>query len=145
MTTSNGNSLVLPSKLYPKQEDWVRMVPRIADFLRGEFPGRTSFTLLLDGEKIIHTTMAKAAMEEHGLRVLPDWPANSPDLNPQENVWSWAEADLRKAERKSDSFSVFKRRLIHSTRCYPSKKKLVPSMCERMALCLKKKGYNIGT
>ena len=27
--------------------------------------------------------------------MLPGWPPSSPDLNPQENVWSWAEEEVR--------------------------------------------------
>ena len=144
LTTAIGNSLVLPAPLNPTTSDWAKMVPRIAEFLQGEFPQRTSFTLLLDGEKIFHTDEAKRKMEQHGLRILPDWPPNSPDLNPQENVWSTAKKLLRKAEQKGDTFSVFKRRVIHAATSFPNKDALVPSLHKRMALCIAKKGYNIG-
>ena len=84
------------------------MIPRVAGFLQAEFPDMTSHTILLDGEPLLHTDEAKTKMASNGLRVLPDWPAHSPDLNPQENVWSWAKKELRRAERKSDTFAVFK-------------------------------------
>ncbi len=82
-------------------------------------------------------------MQQHGLRILPGWPAHSPDLNPQENVWSWVNDDLRKSERKADTFSVFKRRILQSTHRYPNKAALVPGLCSRMSKCTQKKGYNI--
>jgi hypothetical protein len=34
--------------------------------------------------------------------VLPWWPANSPDLNPIENVWAWMERKLRKRVCRTD-------------------------------------------
>ena len=134
----------MPSPLHPKASDWAKLVPRIAEFLQGEFPERDFSTLLLDGEKIFHAEEAKRKMEQHGLRVLPDWPPNSPDLNPQENAWSTAKVLLRKAERKGDTFTVFKRRVVHAANSFPNKGALVPSLRKRVALCIAKKGYNIG-
>ena len=43
-----------------------------------------------------------------GLRVLKKWPPYSADLNPQENVWGWAEPELRRAEANSDTLVTFK-------------------------------------
>ena len=120
------------------------MIPRVAKFLKDEFPDMTSHTILLDGEPLLHTEGAKQTMADNNLRVLPDWPSHSPGLNPRENVWSWVKKDLRKAECKSDTFAVFKRRLIHSVHRFPGKAKLVPSMRERVRKCIQKKGYNIG-
>ena len=143
MTTSTGQSFAMSCPANPTAKDWVRMLPRIAAFLQKELPDLTAHTILLDGEKLLHTDEAKNAMAERGLRVLPGWPSNSPDLNPQENVWAWVRTDLRKSERKSDTFPVFKRRFLHSVHQYQGKSKLVGSLSKRMALCIKKKGFNI--
>ena len=117
---------------------------RVVQFLQQCFPGRQSHTVLLDGETLLHTDDARAAMREHRVRLLPDWPPHSPDLNPQENVWSWAEAQLRKSEQKSDAFATFRRRIIHISQKYPAKGKLVKSMAGRVTKCIKHKGQNIG-
>ena len=99
------------------------------------FLSRSTYTLLLDGETIMSTKEAKEAMQVCGVRMLPGWPAHSPDLNPQENVWAWTEKHLRKAEKDTDTLTVFKRRILDITKRYEGKEKLVPSMVERLALC----------
>ena len=56
----------------------------------------------------------------------------------------WWEEALRKAENKSDEFSTFKRRVLQVCKSYPGGEKLVPSVAGRVALCIKRKGANIG-
>ena len=73
-------------------------------FLADAFPGRSSYTLLLDGESIMRTPAAKTAMKECGVSLVSPWPPHSPDLNPQENVWAWAEKELRRKEELTDTF-----------------------------------------
>jgi hypothetical protein len=76
-------------------------------------PNKRACQILLDGEQLLHALVAKAAMTEVGLTVLPNWPRYSPDLNPQENVWAWAEERLR-------SFETFKKSgwLPHAARIH---------------------------
>ena len=83
LTTSVGTQLIchVPSRLDSK--GWVKILHRrVGPFMKEAFPNRSSCTILLDGETLLHTDVAKAAMREEGLRALPDWPSHSPDLNP---------------------------------------------------------------
>ena len=42
-----------------------------------------------------HTSRSTVAfLEANGVRVLPDWPPNSPDLNPVEHCWAWMSKQL---------------------------------------------------
>ena len=93
----------------------------------------------------LHAHESKAAMKEWGLVALPRWPAYSPDLNPQENVWPWLEKELRKREHKSDNFATFKRKLTSVVSAYPNASALVLSMHRRMAMCIKQNGDMIKT
>ena len=144
LTTSAGASLLCHVPTQLRAADWVKLVKRrIGPFMRQAFPQRKTCTLLLDGETLMHTPEAKAAMREAGLKPLPDWPSHSPDLNPQENVWAWAEPKLRKAETMADSFEKFKQRVAVVCQKYPGGRKLVPSLAHRMELCLQKAGGSI--
>ena len=54
------------------------------------------FRIRIDSERLLHTEEAKRAFADYGIKPMHGWPKYSPDLNPQENVWSWAEKALRK-------------------------------------------------
>ena len=70
------------------------------------------------------------------MQALPGWPSYSPDLNPQENVWSWIEEALREKERATDSFAVFVQKLLAVARRYPGAEALIPSMSKRVEAVL---------
>jgi hypothetical protein len=108
------------------------------------FPDRSSYTLLLDGESIMHTAEAKASLKANHIRLLPSWPPHSPDLNPQEHVWGWAEDRLRKTEKQTYAVSTFKMRVHAVCKQYTGGAKLVPGLAKRMAKCLQRKGAPIG-
>ena len=113
LTASTGNSLAfLVPKSY-KAENWAADIKKhLKPFLKKEFPTKTAFQILLDGEKLLHAPVAKMAMAACGISVLPNWPKYSPDLNPQENVWPWAEKNLRGREKgKSPTFTTFQKQV----------------------------------
>ena len=81
-----------------------------------------------------------AGFAEFGLQTMASWPKYSPDINPQENVWSWVEQALRKEEQRSDTLAVFCRKLLHVAKRYPGAAALIPSMQKRMQEELRCKG-----
>ena len=84
--------------------------------------------------------VAQATFAEFGMQVLPGWPKYSPDLNPQENVWSWVEQELRKEEKRADTFETFCKKMIMASRRYPAGSALIPSMAQRLEAVLNAKG-----
>ena len=82
-------------------------------------------------------------MTDGGITVFPRWPGYSPDLNPQENVWSWCEDELREEEDDDISFEEFCKLLLKVVKKYPYAKKLVPGMAKRMQELVDKKGHHI--
>ena len=147
LTTSNGKKLVFLVKKPWKSEDWAKMIEeKVTPFLKNAFPNRSSFTILLDGEKLLHAPVAKAAMVKGGIKVFPKWPGYSPDLNPQEHVWAFTEDEVRDVEKDNDTFEIFQQRLVTACRKYPADqaKKLVFGMAKRMQKLVDRKGGHIG-
>ena len=142
-TTSTGQKLAF---LVPKPwstQQWAEEVrTRLAPFLRSCFPGRRDFQILIDGEQLLHGPAAKVALDEAGITILPGWPAYSPDLNPQEHVWKWAEDRLRDIEKDTDSFGQFQMKTMQAVCEYPieSAVKLIPALAKRLPEVIEKKG-----
>ena len=142
-TTSTGQKLAFLVPQPWSTEQWaVELRNRVGPFLRSCFPGRRRFQVLLDGERLLHGPEARSAMAEFGITVLPGWPSYSPDLNPQENVWSWAEDRLRDIELDSDTFGQFQVKVMMAVSEYPIEAgvKLVPCMGKRLGEVIEKGG-----
>ena len=105
------------------------MKEKVGPFLKQAFPRKLSYQVLLDGEPLLHAPEAKAAMTSCKITALPHWPKYSPDLNPQENLWAWAEPKLREKEKAKDTFASFGDKVVATALSYPvaSASKLVPS------------------
>jgi len=141
LTTSNGKSIEF---LVPTPWDatvWAGLVrTKLGPFLKKCYPTTTSFQILLDGGKLLHAPPAKSAYKEFGIATLPKWPKYSPDLNPQENVWAWAEDKLRELETNDNSFLVFQKLCLKAVGQYPAKEKLIGSMAKRVRMLLERQG-----
>ena len=147
MTASNGKMLSFLVPMHITAEVFATFVKkRIGPFLRKSFPSKNSFRVLIDGEKIMHAPPAKASLREFKITALPNWPAHSPDLNPQENVWSGLDDELRAREDASGdySFDGFGKNCLAIIRAYPAPEKLIPGMPKRIAKCIEREGAMIG-
>ena len=116
-----------------------------APWLPGIYPDKQELRILLDGERLFRAPKPKKAFADAHIKVLEDWPPRSPDFNPQENVWAWTEARLRKAEPDDEPYDDFVVRLQEVMDTVPSQmcKNPVMSMHTRMAKVLENKGGRI--
>jgi len=101
--------------------------------------GATKF--LQDGAPCHTAKKVKAFLKEKNVSVM-DWPGNSPDLNPIENLWAIMKRRLKKLPNISSLPLLMRAIRIMWTRDLPISlmKKLARSMPTRLKMCLKNKG-----
>lgn len=88
-----------------------------------------------------HTT---GFLQQAHVNVLPNWPANSPDLSWIENLWGIVDRELRKQNYSNfEQFCEELRRIWDEVPC-KTLVKLEKSMRRRMELCIELKGEHIG-
>jgi transposase len=74
------------------------------------------------------------------VEVLPNWPPNSPDLNPIENIWAWVQSQVN--QKGCKDFAEFSAQVHHTFKNIPKEMldNLFKSMKTRVKLCLEREG-----
>ena len=91
-----------------------------------------------------HTAQSTQEFLKRRAQVVAHWPANSPDLNPIENLWSWVQRRVNKmhvADMGSLKAAVFK---AWSQIPPALLRELAASMTKRLQLVVKSKGAHTG-
>jgi len=136
--SSMSNLVVIPPG-QNKSVDFVEIV------YKGEllgFLGQTSNAFLMeDGAPIHRAQVAKAWREQHSLETFK-WPAQSPDLNPIENVWSLLKHAVHvrriRPRTPTDMITALNEEWKNTSKGYLDK--LIDDMPERMKAVVKNKG-----
>lgn len=131
---------------------------------QGEYASVLSDTLLKEGQRIFSTQgmctwmlqqdgdkahlKASTVVDAHNRRrrgsrvsILPDWPSNSPDLSPIENVWAYVDREVAKLGCKN--VEEFKDAIDFTFQNVPRKmcENLFASVPVRMKSCIALDGY----
>lgn len=110
--------------------------------------GVTDWVLQQDNDPChnVATRVIKQWGQKHRFapKLLKDWPGNSPDLNPIENVWSWVKRQVESEGHKT--FKAFRRAVLYWVQHVPLHicRSLVSSMPKRLGLVAARGGDKTG-
>jgi hypothetical protein len=106
--------------------------------------GRGKWQLLQDGAPPHRAATTTALLAAERVQVVQDWPGNSPDLNPIENLWSWVVQRLR--YRNITTLAQLRAALKDIWAAVPATllKNLASSMSKRLELVKERDGQYTG-
>jgi len=113
---------------------------RVMPTMRRAFPNHDGI-FQEDNARPHKTKLAKKFHAENGLRVLP-WPAQSPDLNPIENLWAEVKKSIRERKNLPSNLAQLERHVIRAWNQIPIKtiENLVDSMPQRIRAVIEANG-----
>ena len=106
---------VLKERLLPQLDEW--------------FPRRQDAIFMHDGAPCHKAKSITAFLNSQNIKIL-DWPGNSPDMNPIENVWELLKREMSKNPITTKTELI--ERLIHVWYHHPSIQDVVKSCIESM-------------
>jgi predicted transcriptional regulator len=124
-----------------KAKDFVEIVyePALAPFYYSQTKSE-DFILMEDGAPVHRSLLPNQWLAEAGIPKM-NWPANSPDLNPMENVWKIVKDAVQKAPRPKNAEEML-RVVNEAWKAIPQEtlRTLVGTMRERMEAVVAAKG-----
>ena len=84
--------------------DHKKYIEILKQYLLPSMPSPTTFLFMHDNARPHIPIKVEKMLHDFGIKLLQDYPAHSPDLNPIEHVWSWIANDVnshRPANRRS--------------------------------------------
>ena len=91
--------------------------------------GASSMLFMQDNAPVHSAASTTRSMTARKIKTFPEggmkWPANSPDLNPIENVWAWMKQELCRL----DSYPTIRETMVHELKIIW--KRLTPEFCQR--------------
>ncbi|KAL7720609.1 Tc1-like transposase DDE domain-containing protein [Entamoeba marina] len=103
------------------------------------------FQFQQDGAPAHTCVLTMNFFKDNGIDVLPNWPANSPDLSPIENLWGIMKQEIRKKSIKNiDDLKKEIQRVWDSIKL-KTINKLINSMEARLKMCVENKGNYVGS
>lgn len=106
--------------------------------------GVQDWSLLLDGAAAHRAPATVAFMSSKGIRIVADWPPNSPDLNPIENAWAWLKQQLYAQQYASLEAMWQAAEAIWASMPLSMCQNLMNSIATRKAICIEREGGYTG-
>lgn len=122
-----------------------------AVFERDVFPslgwrstGRHKNTLIWDNDGRHHAAPWREAAARMHIEVVPDWSSNSPDFNPEENVWAWMKNFVEKQGPRSEA--ALREAIIAAWNGFPVEDTvhLMDSIPRRLHMAIRRNGGRTG-
>ncbi|MPC88779.1 Transposable element Tcb1 transposase [Portunus trituberculatus] len=135
-----GKLVILPKNVTINTEKYLEL---LADHLEDCFEICQSEVYQQDGLSAHTGRLVTGWLDFVGIEYIKDWPDNSLDISPIENLWAVMKANLRKNDTSSYSKLVAALEDIWSNFSPSFLQNLALSVPHRLKICLKKKGDRI--
>jgi transposase len=118
--------------------------PALKPFYQSRYRATHEAIVMEDGAPAHKSKLASAARNKYNIQKMP-WPAQSPDLNPIENLWRIMKSRINKREPRVTTHEALSKALQEEWDRFIAEdfRKLIESMPKRVKMCLKNRGGSI--